>query len=83
MKTKQIFPWSVKVGDFLVINGPYGGEYETEILGISKSRASMFYAAKWTFHTKEVFGFKSFSYYGKGFIEGSPIKAEKVKIAKK
>jgi hypothetical protein len=83
MQTKLIFPWNAKVGDFLVINGPNGGEYQAEILGISKGRASMFYASKWVFHTKEVFGFKEFPYYGKGFMEGSPIKAEKVKILKK
>jgi hypothetical protein len=83
MKTKEIFPWNVKVGDFLVIKGPYGGEYQAEILGISKGRASMFYASKWTFHVKETFGFKEFSYYGKGFMDGSPIKADKVKIVKK
>lgn len=83
MKTKEIFPWNVKVGDFLVIRGPHGGEYQTEILRISKGRASMFYASKWTFHTREVFGFKEFSYYGKGFLEGKPFKAEKVQIMKK
>lgn len=66
-----------------MIIGPHGGEYEAEILGISKGRASMFYASKWIFHTREVFGFKEFPYYGKGFCEGRPIKAEKVRIVKK
>lgn len=84
MKTKEIFPWNVKVGDVLVMGGPYGGESNSEIIAIQKGRAHFFRATKWTFVVKEpMYMTREFRYYGKFMAQGLQHEAEKVKILKK
>lgn len=81
MKTKQIFPWNVKIGDSLVMSGPHGGISYSEIIDIRKGKAYFFRATKWTFVVKEpMYMTKEFSYYGKFMAEGLKHEAEKVKI---
>ena len=84
MKTKLVSPWNVKIGDHLVMGGPYGGDSSSEIIAIQKGRAHFFRATKWIFYVKEpLWMTKEFSYYGKFMAQGLQHKAEKVKILKK
>ncbi len=83
MQTKLINPWNVKIGDKLVMGGPYGGESNSEIIAIQKGCAHFFRATKWTFYVQEpMYGDRSFSYYGKFMAQGLQHEVEKVKICK-
>lgn len=81
MKTKLLAPWNAKIGDTLVVGGPYGGEYESKIIQINKSRATLFRASKWEVVTAEtICGFKSHFFYGRFMDCGEINAAEKLAI---
>lgn len=81
MKTKQIFPWNVKVGQEIPIIDSIGIKHTVKIVGIVKRRGRTMAGNVWDIHTNWNM-FPVLSFWGKTWFNGRQYPAEKVTVIK-
>lgn len=79
MKTKQIFPWNVKVGQTVPMVGPHGQDWTAKVVGITKRRGHTMAGNVWEIHTDYKM-FPMLSFLGKTWFNGRQYPAEKVEV---